>query len=122
MPNAYATEQLTSKSAILAIIGEAEGENYLGKVIIGEIIRRRGSLKGVYGANSRRVKQHLYSQATYDECKKAWKESARTNYSEHADGWGNAADLVVFRRSAWFKKCYIVKQVGSHYLWKEKSN
>lgn len=112
--------KLTDESAILAIIGEAESEIYLGKLAVAEVIRRRGSLKGIYGVNSPRVKNRKYSQETYLEARSAWFESLKTNVSLGAQGWGNKADLIQFRKSKWFQTCEIVTQIGNHYFWKEK--
>jgi hypothetical protein len=106
--------------AIKAIIGESEGEIYAGKLAVAEVIRRRGSLKGVYGAKAPRVIQRLYSKACYLEAARAWAESESTNISEGAMGWGSAADVKIFRRSKWFKNCEIVKQIGGHYFWRVK--
>lgn len=110
--------QIPEDKAILAIIGEAESEPWEGKVAVAETIRRRGSLKGIFGLNSVRVKQKKYTRALYDQCKRAWEASRTTNYSKGALGWGNAADVQIFKRSKWFRNCKIVKQIGKHYFWK----
>lgn len=117
---AHASPPLTEETAILSIIGEAEGEPQEGRIAVAEVIRRRGSLKGVYGINAPRVKARKFSRAVYEASKQAWEASRLTNYSQGAQGWGNKADLQKFKRAAWFKNCYIVKQIGNHYFWKIK--
>jgi hypothetical protein len=110
----------TNEEAIKAIIGEAESEPYIGKVAIGEVIRKRGSLKGIYGINAPRVRQVKYSHKCYLEAQKAWYASITSDYSHKSEGWGNANDLIKFKRSKWFKKCYIVCKIGNHYFWGTK--
>ena len=107
-------DQLDDKQCILAIIGEAEGEPYIGKIAIGEVIRRRGSLKGVYGLNAPRVKKHLYSKETYDLCLKAWLESRFTNYSCLATHWEGKA----FKKPYWAANMAIVARIGNQIFYK----
>jgi hypothetical protein len=108
--------------AILAIIGEAEGETFRGKVAVAETIRERGSLAGVYGLTAPRVLARKYSQKTYEEARKAWKVSKSTNISKGADGWGNSKDLKKFKKENWFKKnCVVVAKIGNHFFWKNKN-
>jgi hypothetical protein len=68
---AHPARAMSSEDAIKAIIGEAEGESYQGKIAVAETIRHRGSLKGVFGLTAPRVVKKLYSQATYDQAKRA---------------------------------------------------
>ena len=113
--------------AVRAILGEAENEPYIGMIAIGEVIRTRGNFKGIYGYNAvKHVNGRYYrgkraiSPTIAIQALKAWKMSASTNYALGSAGWGNASDLKVFGRSAWFKKCYITVKLGNHYFWKVK--
>ena len=112
----------TPQEAILAIIGEAEGESMTGKIAVAEVIRKRNSLKGVYGARAPRVINHRYSQSAFQEAQKAWELSENTSYSQGADGWGSSQDVQIFKHSSWFKNCYIITKIGAHYFWKKKIN
>jgi hypothetical protein len=58
--------------AIYAIIGEFEGDNMLAGACA---LRNRGSLSGVYGLYSKRVKGRLYSSETLVKAVKAWEDS-----------------------------------------------
>jgi len=60
--HAYTTHQ-----AILAVIGEAEGESQIGKEAIACAIHYRGTLQGVYGLHAYRVRHHKYSNKVYKE-------------------------------------------------------
>lgn len=108
--------QINEQRAILAVIGEAEGEPYIGKLAVCEVIRRRGSLKGVYGINAPRVKAKKYSQATYNECRKAWLESAKTNHSKGATHW----EGTKFKTPYWAKDMVVTVVIGSQRFYKER--
>jgi hypothetical protein len=108
--------------AVLAIVGEAEGESMQGKIAVAEVIRRRGSLKGVYGHKSNRVVNKHYSASCYADSVKAWELSKTSNLTDEADGWGNESDIRKFKTQAWFKNCRVIKQIGNHYFWKDIRN
>lgn len=117
-PAAAATiPKLTDHTAILAILGEAENQPFIGQVAVGEVIRRRGSLKGVYGVLAPRIKAGAYSDKAYRTAAHAWAVSASTNHSQNALGWGNEHDLKIFRRQSWFQSCHIVVKIQDHYFW-----
>lgn len=112
-------EPLTDKTAVLAVIGEAEGESQTCRIAIAETIRKRGSLKGIYGAHSKRVLAHKYSNKSFLLARAAWWDSQHTNYSKGASGWGNKSDLVKFKKCGWFRNCQVVAQIDGTYFWKE---
>lgn len=119
---------ITETDAVRAILGEAESEPFIGQIALAEVIRTRGSMKGIYGFNAIKYKNGIYyrgnraiSRQMALQAIKAWKTSATTNYALKAQGWGNAADLKAFRKTRWFKKCYIVKTIGNHHFWKERT-
>lgn len=118
-PCPAAVQHITDRQAVMAIIGEAEGETLEGKVAVAEVIRHRGSLKGVYGYKAPRVVKHQYSTQTLADATRAWELSKTSNLTGGAMGWGNAADIRKFKTQRWFKKCRVVKQIGNHYFWKE---
>lgn len=112
---------INDKKAILAILGEAEGQSSDGMVAIGCAIRNRGNFKGVYGLHSPRVVNKLYSKQSYNEAVTAWKASSNPVVCReligNATGWGNSDDMYKFDRMSWFKKCHATKQVGEHYFY-----
>lgn len=109
---------IPDSKAIAAIIGEAEGESLQGKIAVAEVIRNRGSLKGIYGVSAPRVVKKLYSAQTLADATRAWELSKTSNLTGGAMGWGNASDIRKFKTQKWFKKCRVVKQIGNHYFWK----
>lgn len=113
------------KAVILSIIGEAEGESQTGKNAIACVIHNRGSLTGVYGLNSYRVKNRLYSKNTYKNAVYAWKSAQDEEYCQaligNSTGWGNDNDIEIFKTKRWWKNCIIVKHIGHHWFYEEKT-
>lgn len=107
---------ISEHSAVLAIIGEAEGEPYKGKVAVAEVIRTRGSLKGVYGIKAPRVVQKKYSQKTYNECLKAWRESATSNITKGSTHW----EGTKFKTPYWAKNMIVMVTIGNQRFYKER--
>lgn len=112
-----AMAMVDSHKAVLAVIGEAEGEGYEGMLAVAGAIRNRGTLKGVYGLRAPRVLLHRYSAKTYRLAVRAWRESAANDITRGATGWGNAKDMEIFRHSAWFPSLYLTAHIGSHYFY-----
>ncbi len=118
---AWSKTHIDDKSAILAIIGEGEGENFNGKVALAATIYNRGNLRGVFGLNSARVRNHLYSDMTYDDAKRAWAFIKLNGPGDWvATGWGNAQDIKSFKRTKWFKRCILVAHIGNHFFYRVK--
>jgi len=83
--NSWAGE-LSPKTAVRAIIGEASGEGYQGMLAVACGIRNRGTLKGVYGLKAKHVDSE--PQWVWDIAKKAWEES-EDNRIHSGDHWGS---------------------------------
>lgn len=101
--------------AIRAIIGEAAGEPYIGKVALAEAIRNRASLKGVYG-----LKRDSFISAqpkwVHEQARKAWFASADSNYVKGADHW----ESTDFRDPYWAKGMIVTAEIGKHKFYKAK--
>jgi hypothetical protein len=88
--------------AVSAIIGEAEGESYNGKLAVACAIRNRGSLRGVYGEKAHRVIKNLYSAKIKSDSERAWDESESASACQFIDGadhWEGTA----FKTPYWAK-------------------
>jgi len=83
-----AAAEYNDKNAILAIIGEAEGEGEWGMMAMACAISNRGTLNGVYGVNSPRVTKKLYSKAIYAQAEAAW------NASQSPDGYYACREII----------------------------
>jgi hypothetical protein len=111
----------TQQEAILAVLGEES--NYDAQVIIGATLRKRGSLKGVFGHLSKRIREHRYTKKEYVQASLAWEESviwSEFNATKIPDGWGCSEDVKKWRTQAWFNNCRIVAKVGKTYFWVKK--
>ena len=73
----------TPEQAVLAIIGEAEGEPQQGKEAVACAINNRGTLHGVYGLHAPRVRHHLYSKETRDNAIVAYEIAEDSEYCDN---------------------------------------
>lgn len=105
--------KIDEKQAVRAIVGEAAGEPYVGKVALAEAIRNRGTLKGVYGLNGKHVDKE--PSWVWRDARRAWEESAKTNLVKGADHW----ESVDFKVPVWAAKMAPVAQYGKHIFYKE---
>lgn len=105
-------------NCIKALVGEVEGESFQCKLATAEALRNRGSLKGVYGINSPRIKKA--PRRVFDDCTRAWLSVTRskTNYVRGATVWGSAQDLKSFKKQSWFQSYEFVCKVGNHYFYR----
>lgn len=99
-------------------LGEARGEGVNGMRAIISAIENRKSLSGVYGCTAD------LSRVTPKEREKA-KEALRLARSGKditlgADHWGNKKDVIIFKRSKWFKNVRKTVKIGNHYFFKSK--
>lgn len=104
--NAFA---FTSEQAERCIVGEAASEGFEGMVAVGEAIRNRMTLKGVYGCKS-----DLYDrepQWVRDKAKDAWEASATSNLVKGADHWEN---VKAFGKPYWADSMELKATVGNH--------
>jgi spore germination cell wall hydrolase CwlJ-like protein len=109
MGSVYATDK-----EVLCIIGEAEGEGYIGMLAVGEAIRNRGTLKGVYGCKAPRVVGRKYSNATLKIATKAWLDSKNTNTVKGATHWEGTAFKVPY----WAKSMKVTATIGRQRFYK----
>ncbi len=104
------------QKAILAIIGEAENQGVKGMEAVAYAIRNRGTLKGVYGLNAPRVKNNLYTKATWLQAQKAWKASASgQDITNGANAWEN---LNAFGKPYWADSCQETVTIKDHIFFK----
>jgi hypothetical protein len=108
--------EIPQDKAVLAIIGEAEGEGYKGMLAVAGAIRNRGSLKGVYGLNAPRVVKHRYSLATYKLAQQAWQESAFSDITGGATHW----EGTKFKTPYWANGMIKTVVIGNQAFYKER--
>ena len=88
-------EEQAQNDLIHCVMGESRGEGYLGMVYLSEALRNRGTKSGVYGCQA----EFEEPEWVWEQARKAWKESATTNYVKGADHWGST---IVDKK--WIKK------------------
>ena len=114
---AWAGAPISDYEAVLSIIGEAEGEGYRGMLAVAHAIRNRGTLRGVYGRNAKRVRAKLYTSVVYTLAKTAWRVSGiMPDITGGATHWEN---INAFGKPWWAKKMLRVAKIGSHTFYKE---
>lgn len=103
--------------AIKAIVGEAAGEPYIGKVALAEAIRNRGHLNGVFGLK----RESFISEQpkwVHDQAKKAWNASAKTNHVKGASFW----ESTDFPEPYWAKGMKVTAHIGKHKFYRKVKN
>lgn len=114
-----ARAEVSQEKLLRAVLGEAEGEPYLGKVALAQAIHNRGSLVGVYGykAISKRLGAYYrgsrrLSDNTVESTLKALKQ-AKTgpDLTKGSDHWEN---IKAFGVPYWAKGKTPAVVIGSH--------
>lgn len=108
--------EINKERFINAIIGEAEGGGLDGMRCVASAIRNRGTLKGVYGEHSKRVKNRLYNSRTFVLAVQAYEESRTFDYSFGATHW----EGVSFKTPYWAKDMVVTTVCGGNRFYKEK--
>lgn len=102
---------ISDKKAVMAILGEAENQSLVGMIAVGEVIRTRGSLRGVYGYLNVKKRYANIPLRLKKEALYAWHKSAHTQFSHGATNWENVSR---FGWPYWAKNMTVVAQIGDH--------
>ena len=100
--------------AVRIIVSEAANQGLKGMICVGEVIRRRKSIKGFVGYRSKRVNSQ--PKAIWRMARKAWKISAHTNHTNGADHFANIRDGNPW----WVKHCVKTYQYKDHVFYRVK--
>ncbi len=98
--------------AMRVLIGEAADQGLKGMICVGEVLRRRGSVKGFHGYKSKivdREPRHVWRMAA-----QAWRDSANTNYTKGADHFVSLSG----RQPRWLKQCTKTYAYKDHVFYK----
>ena len=109
---AYA--EVPEEIAIRVLIGEAADQGFKGMVCVGEVLRRRKSIKGFYGYKSKRTKN--IPPALRERAIRAWRESSNTNHTLGADHF---ISIHSKRRPRWLNHCVKTYEYKDHIFYKE---
>jgi len=106
----------SDEQAIRAIIGEAANQGEIGMTAVAEVIRTRGSLKGIYGYKASHVdKQPAW---VWKQARRAWYASKTTNYTRGAQHFEN---IKAFGCPYWVKDCYETFRYKDHVFYKRRA-
>jgi hypothetical protein len=104
---------VSDTDAVRAIIGEAnQGE--IGMTAVAEVIRARGSLKGIYGFKAPHVDKQ--PEWVWKMARKAWQASKTTNYTKGAKYFEN---VKAFGCPYWVKSCVETFRYRDHIFYRE---
>lgn len=95
-------------------MGEARNQSYACQVATAEALRNRGTTRGVYGCTA----QFSEPEWVWARARRAWAESAHSNYVHGADHW----ESTDFKTPAWSRKMTETAHVGKHRFFKKTSN
>lgn len=108
---------ISDARAVNAIIGEAENQGYNGMLAVAYAIRNRGTLRGVYGEHSPRVKKAgLRIRA---EAAKAWKNS-QMRWGDITGGATHWENVKAFGRPYWTASMVPTVLIGDHQFYRPK--
>ena len=82
--------ELNQNDCVRAVIGEGAGEPYKCQVALCAVIRNRGSLKGIYGFNSKHINRE--PKYIFKQVNRAWLESAKYDPTHGANMFGGICD------------------------------
>ena len=100
------------KIEIRCIMGEARGETLIGMTAIGEAIRNRGHLRGVYGCKAKFTEPRW----VWKIARQAWLNSYSSNLTKGATHWESTDFPIPY----WVKAMDITVIIGKHVFYKEK--
>ena len=104
---------VSDAQAVRAIVGEAAGETFEGKLAIACAIRNRGNLHGVYGLNATHVWRE--TAATWTAAWRAWRLSAQHDITHGASYWGNCADVATGN----YRRLTQTAIIGNHHFFRK---
>ncbi len=102
----------TEQDTIKAVIGEAENQGLIGMEAVACSIHNRGSLKGVYGLTSNRVKKHLYSLKTALQAKQAVLQSQDAGFCAELVHGASFWEGTRFKTPYWARNMTITATIG----------
>ena len=112
-PQAHARD-IPQAAPVRVIVSEAADQGLKGMICVGEVLRRRGSIKGFYGYRSNRPDKQPPS--VWQMAAKAWELSAYTDYTRGADHFENVRQ---FGEPWWVKSCVKTYEYRDHVFYKE---
>lgn len=114
-PSSFAA--VTDAQAVRAIVGEAANQGFDGMTAVGEVIRKRGSVRGLYGYKA--MEKRKEPARVWEMAEKAWQRSASTSITHGATLFENI-EAFGFPKSWDRSKVRFAAKVGDHSFFSEK--
>lgn len=108
--------EITEAQAVRAVLGEAEDQGFLGMVAVSEVIRTRGSLKGINGYKNVAKRFPTILPKYKAMALKAWRTSANSHITKGATNFEN---ITAFGCPSWVKGCVETFRHKDHVFYKE---
>ena len=111
-PSVYA-ESIPDSVAVQCLIGEAGNQGFQGMQAVGEVLRLRGSTRGLYGC-----KNPVFSHSSpklREQALKAWKASKTSNLTKNATHFEN---VEAFGMPKWAKSMTRIIKIKNHTFFK----
>lgn len=118
----HAQKVIDKNRFVNAIIGESENSRE-GMLWVACTIRNRGSLRGVYGEKSVRVRNRLYSSRVFVQAVKAYEDSSRQDVTGGCRYWFSDSDLKMpkVKRIIRLEHLELVRKVGGNSFFRVRS-
>ena len=116
---AFASQPIpfTTNNIIVAMIGEAEGESFEGKVAVACAILNRGTLKGVYGLHAKRAVRTPRLSKLYLTCLEALREAKKHDITKGSTNWEN---VNAFGQPYWASSMIKTVKIGNHQFYRKR--
>lgn len=105
-------EFISTKLAVHCIMGEARGEGSLGMQLVAEVLRRRGTTKGMYGCQAK----FNEPEWVYKKAEESWNKSLTSNITNSATHF----ESIDYPTPYWAKNMEVVYRYKKHIFYKER--
>ena|ERR1035441_7930632 len=110
--SSFGETAVSEAQAVRAMVGEASNQGYTGLLAVGNVIRHRGSIKGLYGAKAAHCDKE--PSWVWILARKAWAESANRDVTGGAS-WFESTD---FKQPKWAANMTKTVKIGKHQFYK----
>lgn len=124
LPGIPAYAAVSEEAAVHAIMGEARGEPFDGKLALAEALRNRGHLGGVYGLKVPYSELAKEKPEVWRDARRAWASSATSHVTGGGNHWFSDDDLkkLEAKPPKWFRGLKRTVKIHGHTFFREREN
>src|ERR1035441_1652217 len=111
--SSFGETAVSEAQAVRAMVGEASNQGYTGLLAVGNVIRHRGSIKGLYGAKAAHCDKE--PSWVWILARKAWAESATNDVTMNSTHFENVSK---FGRPVWARSMTKTVKIKDHQFYK----